>query len=136
MTRKTVFERWSQFKFNNLGLVLGTSLKFYTSVAKRLKLKVRKFLGLILTFVEVTGEKLVGRGGILPDNKSLNGVSNSLTAMSDCLLQVDVASIKPMIQSEPINLKWLEGSKPLGDCLTKKVAPPAHLLDEPGHFQN
>ena len=108
-------------------------------MAKRLKLKVRKFLGLILTFVEVTGEKLVGRGGgILPDNKSLNGVSNSLTAMSDCLLQVDVASIKPMIQSEPINLKWLEGSKPFGDCLTKKVAPPAHLLDVlgPGHFQN
>ena len=36
------------------------ALKFYTSVAKRLKLKVRKSWGLILTFVEVTGEKLVG----------------------------------------------------------------------------
>ena len=35
-------------------------LKFYTSVAKGLKLKVRKFCGLISTFVEVTGEKLVG----------------------------------------------------------------------------
>ena len=32
-------------------------LKFYTSVAKRLKLKVRKFKGLISTFVEVTGEE-------------------------------------------------------------------------------
>ena len=36
--------------------------KFYTSVAIVLKLKVRKFLGLIPTFVEITGEKLVGRG--------------------------------------------------------------------------
>ena len=33
-------------------------LKFYTGVAKRLKLKIRKFKGLISTIVEVTGEKL------------------------------------------------------------------------------
>ena len=33
---------------------------FYSSVAKGLKLIVRKFLGLIFTFVEFTGEKLVG----------------------------------------------------------------------------
>ena len=58
MTRKTAFfEGWSWFKFNNLGLALGTNLKFYTSVAKGLKLKVRKFWGLIPTFVEVTWEK-------------------------------------------------------------------------------
>ena len=42
---------------------LGTNLKFYTSLSKGLKLKVRKFLGLIPTFVEVKGEKLVGGGG-------------------------------------------------------------------------
>ena len=35
-------------------------MKFYTIVAKGLKLKVRKFWSLILTFVEVTGERLVG----------------------------------------------------------------------------
>ena len=52
------FEGWSWLKFNNLELALGTNLKFYTSVAKGLKLKVRKFLGLIPMFVEVTGEKL------------------------------------------------------------------------------
>ena len=52
--------KWS--KFNNLGLAIGTNLQFYTSVAKGLKLKVRKFWGLIRTFVEVTGGKLVGRG--------------------------------------------------------------------------
>ena len=61
LTRKTMFfEGWSWFKFSNLGLALGMTLKFYTSVAKELKLKARKFWGLILTFVEVTGEKLVG----------------------------------------------------------------------------
>ena len=32
-------------------------LKFYTSVVNRLKLKFRKFWGVIRTFVEVTGEK-------------------------------------------------------------------------------
>ena len=55
-----MFEGWSWFKFNHLGLALGTNLKFCTSVAKGLKLKVRKFWGPNPTFVEVTGEKLVG----------------------------------------------------------------------------
>ena len=36
------------------------ALKFYTCMAKGLKLKVRTFHRLIPTFVEVTGEKLVG----------------------------------------------------------------------------
>ena len=30
-------------KFNNLGLVKGMNLKFYTSMATELKLKIRKF---------------------------------------------------------------------------------------------
>ena len=61
MARKTAFfEGWCWFNFNNLGLTLGTNLKFYTSVAKELKLKFKKFWGLIPTFVEVTGEKLLG----------------------------------------------------------------------------
>ena len=36
------------------------TLKFYNSVAKGLKLKFRKLQAIIPTFVEVTGEKLVG----------------------------------------------------------------------------
>ena len=48
------FEGWSWFEFNNLGLALDMTLKFYTSVEKVLKQKVRKFLGLSPTFVEVT----------------------------------------------------------------------------------
>ena len=37
--------------------------KFYTSLTKGLKLKVREFWGLIPTFVEVTREGLVGQVG-------------------------------------------------------------------------
>ena len=56
---------WTWFKFNALGLALGTNLKFYTSVGKVLKLKVIEFRGLIPTFVEVTGGKLIAVGGLL-----------------------------------------------------------------------
>ena len=67
LTRKTTFfEGWSWFKFNNLGVALGTNLKFYTSVEKGLKLKVRKSWGLIPTFAEVTVEKPVGRTFLPP----------------------------------------------------------------------
>ena len=59
------------FKFDNLGLALGANLEFYTSVAKGLKLKVRNFVGLIPTFVEDTGGKLLGGGPFcLPPPKS------------------------------------------------------------------
>ena len=54
------FKGWFWFKFNNLELALGMASKFYTSVTKGSKSKVRRFYGLILTFLEVTGEKLKG----------------------------------------------------------------------------
>ena len=60
-------------KFNNVGLALGMTWKFYNSVAKGSKLKVRKFCGLSLTFVEVTGEKLAGGGTITFTGEILNG---------------------------------------------------------------
>ena len=63
LTRKTsFFEWWSWFKYNNLGLALGKTLKVYSSVVKWLKLKVKKFWGLNPTFVEVIGAKLIGGG--------------------------------------------------------------------------
>ena len=34
--QKTFFGKYSWFKFNNLGLVLGMASRFYTSVAKDL----------------------------------------------------------------------------------------------------
>ena len=47
-----------------VGVELNMTLKFYASVAKWLKLKVRKLWGLIPTFTEVTGKNLVGRRGM------------------------------------------------------------------------
>ena len=41
-------------------VVVAVSLKFYSSVGKGLKLKDKKVLRLIATFIEVTGKKLVG----------------------------------------------------------------------------
>ena len=57
--KNRLFDGWSRFRFNNLGLALGTNLIFYIYVAKGLKAKVKMFWGLIPTFVEITGEKLV-----------------------------------------------------------------------------
>ena len=59
-TRKNNFcDRCSWFKFNNLVVAWDMALTFYSSVAKRPKPKIEKFLGLIPKFVEVTGKKLV-----------------------------------------------------------------------------
>ena len=44
----------------------GLNITFYTSVTKGLNVKVREFWGVIPTFVEVTGEKLVGKVGAFP----------------------------------------------------------------------
>ena len=50
----------SWFKFNNLGLALVIALKVLTSVAKGLKLKIRKFWGIISMFVEIAEKNLLG----------------------------------------------------------------------------
>ena len=64
--KRDFFEGWSWVRFYNLGLVLGVALKFYSSVAKELKLRVRKFWELICTFGIVTRGTLVrGSGGSL-----------------------------------------------------------------------
>ena len=68
------FESWPWFKFNNLGLALGMTLKFYTNVTKGLKLKVKKFWGLISSFVEIAGEKLIGGSFCTPS--ILNGAKD------------------------------------------------------------
>ena len=78
LNRKTTFfEGWLWFKFNSFGLALGANLKFYTSVEEGSKLKVRKFWRSIPTFVEVTGEKLVG-GVFAPPLPSWIGLSKIL----------------------------------------------------------
>ena len=42
--------------FSNFGLTIGMNLRFYTSVANVLKLKVKNFCGPSPTFLEVTGK--------------------------------------------------------------------------------
>ena len=54
-------------------------MKFYTRVAKGIKLKVKEFWGLIPTFVEITGKKLVGGGGFFPSS-ILNRVNPNLVS--------------------------------------------------------
>ena len=44
-------------------MIVGMALKFYAINAKGLKLKLKKFLGLILMFVAVMGGRLVWGGG-------------------------------------------------------------------------
>ena len=113
MTRKTAFfEGWSWFKFNNLGLALGTNLKFYTSLSKGLKLKVRKFWGLILTFVEVTGEKLVGVGVVFlpPILIRVNIISSTVSVQSmvgvvDCIFECLISVPLPVSLS---GSAWVE----------------------------
>ena len=57
LTSKTAsFERWSRFQFHNLGLALGKTLRFYTSVAKRFKLKVRDSWGKFLRLKKLQGK--------------------------------------------------------------------------------
>ena len=46
-----------------MGLAGGMNLKFYTSVTKGLNKKIRKFRGLVPTFLKVIGEKLAAGGG-------------------------------------------------------------------------
>ena len=72
------FEGSSWIKVKHLGLALGMALTSYASVAKGLKLKVKKCWGLIPTFVEVTGEKLVG--GFLRHSPIQNRVNLKLKA--------------------------------------------------------
>ena len=44
LTKKHFFKAWSWFKFNNLDVALGMSLKVYTSVTKVLEPKFKNFL--------------------------------------------------------------------------------------------
>ena len=103
LTRKTAsFEEWSWFKFNNLGLALGTNLNFYTSVAKDLQLKVRKFCVLIPTFVEVTGEKLAFCPPLI-----LNRVNLVLTQQAFTCLTCLIESLENTIHEQGIPIRNL-----------------------------
>ena len=98
LTRKAAFfEELFWFKFNSLELVLSTNLKFYISPAKVLKLKLRKFWGLIPTYVEVTGEKLVGRPFWLP--LILNRVKHIIIWPFDLLSTILLTRTKAIVKN-------------------------------------
>ena len=66
----------SWFNFNNLELALGMALKFYTSVGKGLKLKVRTLLG-IDSYVGRSYKGKTGRGiggGLFPMLNEIKGL--------------------------------------------------------------
>ena len=63
---------WFWFKFNNLGLVPGMALKLNNSVTIALKLKLRIFSGLIPSFGEIRGDKLIEGDGLFAPPPTLN----------------------------------------------------------------
>ena len=100
-----------------MGLALGMRLKFYTSVAKESKLKVRKFCELISTFLEVTGEKLIG--GFLGPPPTWIGLKNSLSDMMSCssstqLITSDI-SVRYWPRIYSLNINFI----PIGEIPTK-----------------
>ena len=72
-------EGCSCFRFNNLELALGTNLKFYTSVAKGLILKVRKFCR--------SYRRKTGRGGLFAPPPSWIRLISKTTRHSKTVLQ-------------------------------------------------
>ena len=86
-------------------MALGLNLNFYTSVAKGLKLKVRKFLGLILTFVEVPGEKLV-------DPPNLNRVKTPIAVDNGVVFK----NVKIAVPLKYLSNFWRLVEMPLINC--------------------
>ena len=132
MTRKTTFfEGWSWFKFNNLGLALGRNLKFYTSLSKGLRLKVRKFWGLILTFVEVTGEKLV-RGWSFFGRLILNRINCPTLAklvLVYCLaILISLQLVKSLISLHLIDIICIYQIAPISSILFSGIWILLHVL--------
>ena len=76
------------------------TLKFYNSVAKGLKLKVRKVWKLILTFAEVTRKKLVRRerhfSPILNRVKILVGISPCIVAFEPSGIRISFLTSSEM----------------------------------------
>ena len=78
----TFFEGRSWFKFDNLGRAVDMLLKFYTSVSKEVKVKVRKFWERSPTFVEAKRKNLVRRRGFLPPLHILNRIKYVMSEKS------------------------------------------------------
>ena len=111
-----------------MGLALGTNLRFYTSIAKGLKLKVRRFLGLIPTFVEVAGEKLVW-GTFLPPPSPSSRIGLREIVFVNSVLKINSWTYK---------IKDLNVEKVIGSFYEKKLLKNAlqmsYYLEPDSHF--
>ena len=92
-------------------------LTFYTSVAKQSKLKVRKSCELIFTFLEVTGEKLIGR--FLGPPPSWIGLKNPLSDMISCSFSTQLITSDIRVRSWPRINSLNINSVPIGEIPTK-----------------
>ena len=63
------------------------------------------------------------------DNYSLFENLYSTKSVSEKRLRIDIASIKEKVQKENVSVKWIESSKQISDCLTKRGANPYPLLN-------
>ena len=91
-------------------LALGKILKLYINLSKGLKLKVRKLLELIPTFVEVTGGKLVG-GPFCPP-PVLNKVNQLLSITNEIYQSFDDnLEVRPVFLeiSKTFDMVWHKG---------------------------
>ena len=80
-----------KLKSNNIGLALGAALKFYTSLEKGLKLKVRMFWWPICTFVEVCTPRVLNKVKIfILDIIVVLCALNSLTSLMNFSLPLNL----------------------------------------------
>ena len=75
-----------------LGLILRMALKFCTGVAKRLKLKVRRLLALIPTFIQKLLWKNWLRGDLFVPPPSWKGLTHFMSLVSLCTWKHQKAS--------------------------------------------
>ena len=80
-------------------------------------------------------------GNVIPivsyvDNYSIFENVYSTKSVSEKRLRIDIASLKQLIQEGHVDLKWIESSRQLADCLTKKGVNTMPLMGiiESGNF--
>ena len=126
MPRKTAFfEGWSWFKFNNLGLELGTNLKFYTSLSKGLKLNVCR-----------SYRRKTGRGGGLPPCwiglKVVEGFSGNILLVHEKSRHQNRPKKLENIFCQNISIKqWNQDCKSLLSYSLKSWKPSSRLTSTP-----
>ena len=103
------FEGWPWFKFNNWRLAPGRNLKSYNSKARRLKLEVRKFWVLILTFVEVAGELFFRKtrlGGLFASPLYLPSILNRVKTKNNLHFAMKFIKRSTFEHSPCSKIKW------------------------------